>query len=107
MKAEQERKRRERFEEQERLLELQEEEQARYGGNYQPSSAPLDPREEERRIALEKKEKVRRYYEETVKERYLPRIDEDKRREILKLMDDMNRKRLKKVKRQDGSVEYE
>lgn len=37
----------------------------------------------------------------------MPRIDEEKRREFLKLIEEMGRKRLKKVKKQDGSFEYE
>jgi len=36
----------------------------------------VDKRVEEKKTALEKKEKMKRFIEETVKERNLPRIDE-------------------------------
>lgn len=49
---------------------------------------------------------MKKYIEETVKERYLPRIDEEKRRELLKMMDDLGKKKVKKVKHEDGSYEY-
>jgi hypothetical protein len=38
----------------------------------------------------------------------LPRIDEEKRKEFLKIIEDLDRnKKFKKVKREDGSVDYE
>lgn len=49
---------------------------------------------------MEKKEKVKKFIEETVKERYLPRIDEEKRKEFLRIIEEINnKKKMKKVKR--------
>ena len=42
-----------------------------------------------------------------MKERYLPRIDEEKRKEFLKMIEEMNKKRVRKVVREDGVIEYE
>lgn len=47
---------------------------------------------------------MKKFIQQTVKERYLPRIDEEKRKEFLKLIEDMNKKKLRKVKLEDGSV---
>jgi hypothetical protein len=42
-----------------------------------------------------------------VKERYLPRIDEEKRKEFLKMIEELDKKKVKKVVREDGVIEYE
>lgn len=58
------------------MIEMQQEEQQnKYKSNFQIRTNYIDKKEEERKIAMEKKEKVKRFIEETVKERYLPRID--------------------------------
>ena len=64
------------MEEYERMIEMQQEEQQnKYKSNFQIRTNYIDKKEEERKMAMEKKEKVKRFIEETVKERYLPRID--------------------------------
>ena len=93
------------MEELEKMLELQQEEIVnKYKSSYDGKNIYVDPKEIERKMGLEKKDKVKRYIEETVKEKYLPRIDEDKRREFLKMIEELDKKRGKKVIREDGSV---
>jgi hypothetical protein len=78
--------------------------QSKYKSSYDIKTNYIDKKVEDRKTALEKKEKMKRFIEETVKERYLPRIDEEKRKEFLKIIDDLNnKKRMKKVKREDGT----
>lgn len=80
------------------MLELQQEEIVnKYKSNYDGKNNYVDPKEMERKMGLEKKDKVKRYIEETVKERYLPRVDEEKRREFMKMIEELDRKRVKKV----------
>ena len=89
------------------MLEVQQEEMnKKYQSNYELKPNYVDPKIEARKEAQEKNEKMKKYIEETVKERYLPRIDEEKRRELLKMMDDLGKKKVKKVKHEDGSYEY-
>jgi hypothetical protein len=81
-------------------MELQQGEvQTKFKSNFNPDAPFVDHKQEERKVAHEKKERIKRYIEETVKERYLPRIDEEKRREFLKMIEDLGKKRVKKVRR--------
>lgn len=91
------------------MLEMQQEEiQAKYKSSFELKTAYVDKRAEERRLAQEKREKIKKFIEETVKERYLPRIDEQKRKEFLKIIENLHgNKKLRKVKREDGSYDYE
>lgn len=58
------------------MLEIQQEElQSKYNSTYELKSNYVDPKDEERKAGLEKKQKMKKYIEETVKERYLPKID--------------------------------
>ena len=107
MRAERERQRNEKLEETERMIELQREEMSnKYRSNYELRSVYVDPKVEARKEAMEKKEKMKKYIEEIVKERYLPRVDEEKRNELLVMMEEMGKKKVKKIRHQDGSYEY-
>ena len=59
----------------------------------------VDHKEEEKKIAKEKRQKVKKFIEETVKEKYLPRIDEQKRKQIMKMIEYLHKKKVKKVKK--------
>ena len=94
----------------EKIMDLQQEEVAnKFKSNYEVGKKTdfIDSKEADRRMGQEKKEKVKRYIEETVKERYLPKIDEEKRKDFLKMIEDLGKKKVKKVVMEDGTVEYE
>lgn len=102
LKSERNVQRRERMDELEKIMDLQQEEVAnKFKSNYEVGKKTdfIDSKEADRRMGQEKKEKVKRYIEETVKERYLPKIDEEKRKDFLKMIEDLGKKKVKKVVR--------
>ena len=108
MRNEREKQRRDRMEQMERMMEMQQEEMMnKYKSHHQLKMNYVDPKEEERKQGLEKKDKVKRYIEETVKERYLPKINQEKRKEFMQMIEDMKKKKIRKVVKEDGSIEYE
>ena len=81
------------------MLQLQQEQlQSKYKSSFEMERY-VDHKEEEKNLAKEKRQKVKKFIEETVKEKYLPRIDEQKRKQIMKMIEDLHKKKVKKVKK--------
>lgn len=76
--------------------------------SYELPAKEQDPKEAEREQAKEKRDKMRQY-RAIVREKYQPRVDPDKRKELLNLIEEMEigNRRVKKTRLPNGSVVYE